>query len=265
MTDDVTLAAGVNRFSGDNVTFAVGDFSTEGSFAVERSTLPGTDELPGTADDETEILVGASGLDLGIGRTTASRSPSPMQGSCCSSTTTTTTRSTHPARPRSTASRPDALRHGLAADQHERRGDHTAARDRRRHAHARRARGPVLPPLRRRERPPRRPRQQDRRHVLGRAVGRQRQRRHRRRERQPRRRARLCARRRFDDLDHAGRPDRRSGLHVRRGHVARPRLLRPGGGQRRLLRRRRERERLVHGLGRRQRRTTRRSASSATT
>ena len=64
----LNVPAGVTRFGADDVTLNVGGgaFSLRGSFAVEKSTF-GPDNLPGTADDATEIFVGASGVDLFVG------------------------------------------------------------------------------------------------------------------------------------------------------------------------------------------------------
>ena len=265
VTDDVTLAAGVNRFAGDNVTFAVGDFSTDGQLRGGAVDAPGRGRASrhrGRRDgdprrrvrprsrhrlaDGVKVAVTGAGFVLLVDNdnnyaldASGTAAVTGVSGLTLSGTVSLQINTSAAAITRQLV-------------------------DRGRHAHARRARGPVLPPLRRRERPPRRPRQRDRRpfsveqsgdnvsvdiddasvSLAGGLVSAH-----------------------ADDSTISITPDglTASGLHVRRGHVARPRLLRLGGGQRRLLRRRRQRERLLQGLGRRQRRTTRRSASSATT
>ena len=60
-------SAGTSRVAGDGVTLAVGGVDLTGDFAVERSTDPGDDGFLGTADDSSELLVGASGLSLAVG------------------------------------------------------------------------------------------------------------------------------------------------------------------------------------------------------
>ena len=62
-----TVLAGVQRVSGNGVHLMTGGVDLQGNFAVERSTSPGDDEILGTGDDSTELLIGASGLSLSVG------------------------------------------------------------------------------------------------------------------------------------------------------------------------------------------------------
>ncbi len=66
-TRTLNLAAGVNRFGGDNVTLHTPVADLTGSFAVELNTTAGADGVLGTADDIKEVLIGATGVQLFVG------------------------------------------------------------------------------------------------------------------------------------------------------------------------------------------------------
>ena len=67
-TVHLVIAAGLSRFGADNVTLDTPAGNVTGSFAIEQSTA-GPDGIVGTADDASEILVGATNVNLSVGNT----------------------------------------------------------------------------------------------------------------------------------------------------------------------------------------------------
>ena len=62
----LVVAAGLSRFGADNVTLNTPAGNVTGSFAIQQATA-GPDGVAGTADDATELLVGASNVNLSVG------------------------------------------------------------------------------------------------------------------------------------------------------------------------------------------------------
>ncbi|MHC4463742.1 MAG: LEPR-XLL domain-containing protein, partial [Planctomycetota bacterium] len=63
---DMQVLADVSRLEGQGITLQTPAGDLTGNFVVEKSTV-GPDGIAGTADDETEILIAASGLNVSIG------------------------------------------------------------------------------------------------------------------------------------------------------------------------------------------------------